>query len=79
MRQGGWLYKCGHFHPSDFMQIAQCQSECFDCIYAKELLAQAKQLRKSKKSAAPVWSVNSKYRKEDQIPMKRIPDCQMSY
>lgn len=78
MKQGGWLYKCGHFHPSDFVQIAQVNQACDDCRYAEQILEQAKHLRRRKVSASPVWSVvTPKHVKAD--PIKRTPDCKMNY
>lgn len=76
MSYGGWLYKCGHFHPSTFMQIAQCKGECDDCKYAKELLEEAKHLRRRKVSQEPKFEL--KFNRQTS-PKKRIADCQMGY
>lgn len=73
---GGWLYKCGHFNPSDFVQVALCQGECYDCKYAKELLKQAIRLRKSKKSQEPIFKLTHN---SQTAPRKRIPNCKMGY
>lgn len=75
MRMGGWLFECGHFHPSDFVQVASCSGECSDCKAAKLILEQAKKLRKLKKSAAPVYVTENKYLAEQKVPVKRTIDC----
>jgi len=79
MRMGGWLYTCGHFHPSDFVQVAKCKTECSDCSNAKKILEQAKHLRRRKLTAAPVYVTVSKYLVDDKKPLKRVPDCFMNY
>lgn len=54
---GGWLFACGHFNPSTFLQIAKRDEECDNCRYAKQILAQAEQLRKKGTSAPARWRV----------------------
>lgn len=76
MREGGWLYKCGHFSPSTFLQVAKVNSDCYNCKFAKEVLEQAKHLRRRKVSQESKWVLKGN---STTAPVKRTPDCVMDY
>ncbi len=72
MEYGGWLFDCGHFHQSDFLQIARSHGICNDCRNAGKILAQAARLKKTKTSQEPIFTTLTG---RVTPPKKRRLDC----
>lgn len=58
LEPGGWVYDCGHFSPSDFLQVVKGSGLCAGCYAAKQILQESKDLKRRKVSGPSFYKTD---------------------